>query len=158
MEKLRILAIAILLLCTGCTHYISEQSRALADRSITFDMLREDPDAYRGKFVMLGGTVATVTRTREGTQLEVVQYNTDSRELPDAVTPSGGRFLATTSEVLDPAIYKPGALVTMMGEVAGKKAHPLQGVLYTYPVIAVKEIRALKFEELSPRWWGIPAK
>jgi outer membrane lipoprotein len=157
MEKLRILAIAMLLLCTGCTHYISEQSRALADRSITFGMLRADPDAYRGKFVMLGGTVAAVTRTREGTQLEVVQYNVDSRELPDVVTPSGGRFLATTSEVLDPATYKPGALVTMMGEVAGKKV-PLQEVLYTYPVIAIKEIRVLKFEELSPRWWGIPAR
>lgn len=152
MRKPLILALSLLLMLTGCAHYIGEQSRAVADRSITFGMLRADPDAYRGKFVVLGGTVAAVTQTREATQLEVVQYNIDSRELPDVVTPSGGRFLATTAEVLAPASYKPGALVTMMGEVAGKKVLPLQGAAYTYPVIAVKEIHALEFEDLSPPW------
>ncbi len=152
MRKPLVLAVPMLLILTGCAHYISEASRVQADRSITFGKLRADPDAFRGKFVLLGGTVAAVTRTGEGTQLEVVQYNVDSRELPDVVTPSGGRFLATTSESLDPASYKPGALVTMMGEAAGKKVLPLQGVAYTYPVIAIKEIHALEFEDLSPPW------
>lgn len=152
MRKLRIVALSTLLFLTGCAHYISEPSRAQADPSITFGKLRSDPDAFRGKFVVLGGTVAAVTRTREATYLEVVQYNVDSRELPDVVTPSGGRFLATTPGILDAVRYKPGALVTMMGEVVGSKVQPLQGMPYTYPVIAVKEIHALEFEDLSPPW------
>ncbi len=152
MRKPLFPALSLLLFLAGCAHYVSEPSRALADRSITFAMLRADPDAYRGKYVVLGGTVTAVTGTSAGTQLEVVQYNVDSRELPDVVTPSGGRFLAATPEILDLASYKPGALVTMMGEVAGKKVQTLRGVAYTYPVIAVKEIHALEFTDLAPPW------
>lgn len=151
MRKLMIMALAELFFLTGCAHLISNQSRVLADRSITFSRLLEAPDAYRGRFVMLGGTIATVKHTREGTLLEVVQYNLDSRELPDEATRSGGRFMATTPASLDPDKYAPGALVSMAGEVVGKKVQPMQGVEYVYPVIDIKEIHDIVIEQ-ETRW------
>lgn len=150
MKKTLILALSGVLFISGCAHYISEQSRLTADRTISFGLLAEDPDAYRGKFVLLGGTVATLTRTPEGTRLEVIQHHLDSRELPDEVIPSGGRFLAVTHELLDPDKYGPGMLVTMAGEVLGKQIIQRQGAAYTYPVIAVKEIHDIVFEPPPP--------
>lgn len=152
MGKPLIFLLPLLFLVSGCAHWLSDQSRALADRTITFGQLRENPDAWLGKFVLLGGTVAAVKRNAEGTMLEIVEYRLDSRELPDVVVPSRGRFLATTSESLDPAHFKPGALVSMMGEVRGAKVQPLAGVAYTYPVIAIKEIRAIELPEIHPEY------
>jgi outer membrane lipoprotein len=155
MGKALILALPLLLLVTGCAHQISEKSLALADRSITFSKLRENPDAYRGKFIVLGGTIAIVKDIQEGTQLEVVQYDLDSREMPDETSVSGGRFLAITPDFLDISTCRPGAAVSLGGEVAGGKAQPLQGAEYTYPVIVIKELHFVKVpEEQFFRTWN----
>ncbi len=152
MGNLLILVLPLVFLVAGCTHWIGDQSRALVDRSITFRQLRENPDAYRGKFVMFGGTVDEVTRTGEGTWLDIIEHRLDSRELPDEVIPSRGRFLATTSEPLDPVHFKPGVLVSMMGEVTGAKVRPLKGADYIYPVIAIREIHAIELPEIHPEY------
>ena len=158
VKRLARAAIGVLFLSTlalvtgGCAHWVGEQSRLAADRSLTFTRLREDPDAYRGKLVLVGGIVVTVTRSQEGAILDVEEHRLDSRELPDQVVPSRGRFLATTAEHLDPAQFKPGALVTMMGEVKGKRVQTTQGGEYSYPLIAVREIHAIELPEIHPEY------
>ncbi|HEX9078497.1 MAG TPA: Slp family lipoprotein [Desulfuromonadaceae bacterium] len=142
----------LVFLLAGCSHWISTQSRAAADQSISFSQLRENPDAYRGKYVLLGGTVATAEQDGEGTRLEVVEHRLDSRELPDRAVPSQGRFLATTAWRLDPVTYKSGTLVSMMGEVAGSRTRLLEGMEYTYPVISVREIHAIELPEIHPEY------
>lgn len=141
MKKLFVMMLPFLLLLAGCTHWISEQSRGLADRTIDFSSLSKNPDGYTGKYVMLGGTIAAIQRGREDTQLEVIQRNIGCLELPDESIPSGGRFLVTTSVALDPEKFEPGTLVSMVGKVTGKKSQLLQGREYLYPVIAIKEIK-----------------
>jgi outer membrane lipoprotein len=152
MRRLLVFALPLLLLVTGCAHLISEQSRVLADQSITFDQLREPPQAYRGKLVLLGGNVAEVTKSGEGVRLLVIEHRLDSRELPVEVLPSRGCFLAITAESLDSDTYKPGALVTMMGEVTGEKTQPPAGAEHGYPVIIIREIHAFEIEELHPEY------
>ena len=134
MRKLLIAVLPLVFLVVGCAHQISNNSRALADRTITFAKLRENPDAYRGKFVVLGGVIAAVKDVQEGTQLEVVQHELDSRETPDETTISGGRFLAITPDILGISKCMPGTVVSLAGEIAGKKNQTLQGADYTYPV------------------------
>jgi outer membrane lipoprotein len=152
MRKRLIMVLPILLILTGCAHWISEQSRELADRRVIFSHLSETPDAYRGKYVMLGGVVAAVKRGRDGTQLEVIQHNIVSRDLPDVSVPSGGRFLATTPEFLDPERYGPGTLVTLVGKVTGREVHELQGREYFYPVVAITEIHDIVIQQETE--WG----
>jgi outer membrane lipoprotein len=152
MIKRLIAVLPFLLILTGCTHWISEQSRELADRTIVFSHLSETPDAYSGTYVMLGGTVAAVKRGRDGTQLEVIQHDVDSRDLPDESIPSRGRFLATTPASLDPERYEPGTLVTLVGKVTGREVHELQGREYFYPVVAIKEIHDIVIQQETE--WG----
>lgn len=152
MRRLLVFALPLLFLITGCAHLISEQSRDLVDQTITFNQLRGNPKAYRGKLVLLGGNVTAVTKTGEETQLEIIEHWLDSRELPVEVIASRGSFLAVTLEPLDSAKYKPGALVSMLGEVTGKKAYPLGGMEYGYPVIVIREIYAFEYMELHPEY------
>jgi outer membrane lipoprotein len=152
MIKRLIVVLPFLLILTGCAHLISEQSRELADRRVVLSQRIETPDAYRGKYVMLGGTVAGVKRGRDGTQLEVIQHDVDSRDLPDVSVPSGGRFLATTPASLDPERYEPGTLVTLVGKVTGREVHVLQGGEYFYPVVAIEEIHDIVIQQETE--WG----
>lgn len=86
MKTLLFLLLPFLFL-SGCAHIISEKSRLQADRSITFAGLRENPDAYKGKFVILGGLITGVKQVPEGFQLEVIEYGSTARRcrLPQPV-------------------------------------------------------------------------
>lgn len=138
-----ILALLFMLLLAACTHLISDKSLERADRSVKFGDLRKDPDAFRGKFIILGGLVTSVRQNREGVQLEVVEYPLDSEEMPDVTGESGGRFLVNLPPDVGYATFKPGVLVTMAGEVVGKEVRSLDKMEYAYPVLVVKEIHII---------------
>ncbi len=129
-----------MLVLSGCAHAISDEGHRLVDPAITFSRLRENPDAQLGKYVLVGGSIAGVKNSKEGAQLEIVQADLDSSDAPTNIYHSDGRFLATSPALLDPFIYKPGRLVTIVGEVKGQRTMPLDEVEYTYPVIAIREI------------------
>lgn len=150
MRKSLVIVLPLMLLSTGCTHLISEQSRGLADRTVTFGQLQDNPEAYRGKLVLLGGIIAAVTQAKGGTWFDIEEHRLDGLELPDAVTPSRGRFLAFYPGELDLSRYEPEALVTMMGEVTGKETRTLGWAEFTYPVIAIKEIQVIELPKRHP--------
>lgn len=152
MKRLFIMPVLALLMLSGCAHVISEEARRLVDPTVTFTMLRENPEAYVGKYVMAGGIIAGAKNNREGGQLEVVQLPLDADGTPEDSVNSGGRFLATTPAFLDILIYKPGRLVTIVGEVKGKKTLPLDQVDYSYPVISIREVHTWKTSDSDSRY------
>ncbi len=145
-----ILPALALLLITGCAQVFSDQANSLVDPSITFDRLKKDPNPSIGKFVKLGGIIATTKNTREGSQVEIVQFKLGSDDIPDESYASGGRFLAVTPEFLDGMIYKTGRPVAVIGEMKGMKTLPLDEIEYSYPVISIKEIHVWNISDLYP--------
>lgn len=141
--------IAMILCLAGCAGVISDQSLRLVDRSLSFAELRQDPDRYAGRHLLLGGGIAGVRNTSEGGELEVVQFKTDESGTITDTAASGGRFIAWSPGFLDPALYKTGQLVTLVGEARGKKVMRLDNLDYTYPVLVIKEIYLWKPEEAS---------
>lgn len=140
MGKIIALAILSLAMLTGCAHVLSEEARVKADPSITFNQLKALPETYAGKHIILGGIIATVKNAKDGSQLEVVNFELDSGEIPNTASRSGGRFLAVTPEFLDPLVFKKGRPVTIFGEIKGKKTQELDETDYTYPVVAIREL------------------
>ena len=134
----------------ACTPVISKDSLNIVDRRVSFTELRKEPERYVGKNLLLGGGIVGVRNMADGSELELVQFAADeSGEITDTAA-SGGRFIAWSSGFLDPALYRPGLLVTLVGEVRGKKTMPLGNVDYTYPVLAVREMHLWKPEEMTP--------
>jgi outer membrane lipoprotein len=140
MKNSLFLILSFLLVVAGCAHNISKKSLALVDQTITFDMLREDPDTYRGKLVVFGGNIDAAQKTAGGIRLEIIQHDLDSRELPDETVVSRGRFLAIAPDSLKIAMCRSGKAVSVAGEVAGREVLSLKGADYTYPVIIIKEM------------------
>ncbi|MDD2308870.1 MAG: Slp family lipoprotein [Desulfuromonadaceae bacterium] len=136
------------LLLAGCTQIISDESLRLVDRDLSFAELRREPERYNGRHLLLGGTIVDVRNRSNGSELELVQLKTDeSGEIIDTAS-SAGRFIAFSPSLLDPAIYRPGLLVSLVGEVSGKRTMILDEGNYTYPILTISEIHIWKPEEL----------
>lgn len=146
MGKLSLLLVLTLAL-SGCTHVISEESRNQVDRNITFSDVIKNTDTFIGKKILVGGKIARIRNSNEGGQLEVVQFTLDNTGFPIEVSKSAGRFIATSPDFLDPLIYKVGRLVTMAGEVKGKKQGAVDGAEYLFPLIGIQEVFAWKQDE-----------
>lgn len=139
MRALSALTLLSILLTSGCTAVISEQSRKLIDSTSSFSEIKQAPENYIGKHVMLGGRIVKANNSNDGARIEIVQFDLTSNSYPEDTFLSYGRFIATSSSYLDPLIFRQGMLVTLVGEIKGKKVMRLDDMDYTYPLILMKE-------------------
>ncbi len=139
--------LSTLLLLSGCAHVMSDTNLKAVDPTVHYKELSAKPEAFAGKIVLVGGIVAGVQGSDDVITLEVAQLELFENGVPNEDSRSGGRFLAISTELVDPIIYQPGKLVTIIGEVKGKKIQKIEGVDYPYPLIAVKELRLFRASE-----------
>ncbi|BCS54799.1 Slp family lipoprotein [Geobacter sp. SVR] len=139
-------------LLTGCASVISNKSQRLVDRNISFTQLQKDPERYNGHFVMFGGVIVSLWNKSNGAdELEMVQLKTNEQGEIIDTTSSEGRFFAMSPTFLDPAIYQPGVMATLVGEVRGTKTVPIGEREYIYPVLLIKEIHLWKPDQSRPQ-------
>jgi outer membrane lipoprotein len=131
-------------MCASCTsqdYAIPEPFASQVDSSLTFEQLKESAHSYVGKVVILGGEVLNAKRLPEGTSIEILQLPLDGLEPVTNMQQSQGRFLALQKEFLDPATLVERPRVTIVGEVSGVRTQRLDDIDYTYPVLAVKDMK-----------------
>jgi len=147
----------------GCAHVISEPLRQQAQPPVSFAELRTDPEALKGRTVILGGEILQTSNLREGTRVEVLQRPLSDSETPRLTDTTGGRFMAFCSEYLDPAVYAPRRRITVAGRVLGSYTGKVGEVDYTYPLVSCEEIHLfptasaeLRRQAAYPWWYGDP--
>jgi outer membrane lipoprotein len=147
----------------GCTHVISGPLRQQAQPPVSFTELRANPEALKGRTVILGGEILHTTNLREGTRLEVLQRPLSDSGTPRLTDTTGGRFMASCKEYLDPAVYAPRRRITVAGQVLGSYMGKVGEVEYTYPLISCEEIHLLptasaelRRQAAYPWWYGDP--
>ncbi|MBW1918361.1 MAG: Slp family lipoprotein [Deltaproteobacteria bacterium] len=146
-------------LAAGCAPVFSQAMLDQVDRDLSFTAVAADPETYLGKTVLWGGVI-NQTRPKEGkTELEIVQKNLDRRHRPEDGDTSLGRFLVEYAGFLDPAIYKAGREITVVGEVKGSEVRKLGETDYRYPLIAALSLhlwpQPIPYERY-PYYWGPP--
>ncbi len=149
MRRLVLCIFALIGISGGCSHVMSEAGLNLADRSISYTEIRNNPETLAGKNVLVGGIIAGNNSSGDVLQLEVAQLDLLPNGVPDEFLPSLGRFLVVSGELLDPLFYRPGMLITIIGEIKGQKVQKLDGADYRYPVISAKEIRLFRASDFS---------
>lgn len=130
-----------LFFAAACAPAVSRESMELADPSVTFEELLQDPSRHAGRYLLLGGAIASVRTGGDGGELEVVQHPLDRRGRIAATDRSAGRFIVRDSSFRDPAIYRPGRLVTVVGQVEGSRSGRIGEREYLYPVLTLHELR-----------------
>jgi outer membrane lipoprotein len=125
---------------SSCASVISKDIRDMATKNVEFSALAADPEAYRGRVVILSGLIVRTDPTQEGTYLEVMQTPADATGRPENIDRSQGRFYALSQEYRDPALWAKDREVTVAGEVVGARDTVTGEVRRTLPVIRVMQV------------------
>jgi len=160
MKMITCLLMFFFLISAGCVPLISKELRRELSPDITFKDVIKDPDAHKGKTILISGIILGSRNTKEGTQIEILQKPANIDGRPKDVDDSDGRFLALYDGYLDTAIYSSGRDVAVAGEITGKRILPLGEIDYIYPLISIKEIYLFKVRKKEgfsyypyPYWW-----
>lgn len=148
MKKLLILLMVVTV--TGCAHLVSQEIRDNIDPDLSITELFKDPDAFKGKLVILGGIIINSRNTKEGTYIEVLQKPLNYRGIPKDTDVSHGRFIVLSPGFVDTAVFSRGRAVTSAGEIIGKKVLPLDEIEYPYVLIKSRELH------LTEQSYGMP--
>lgn len=147
----------IAILCSlalgGCSHVISPAGRAAVAPGVRLDMVRAEPETYRGQQLLVGGNILGLNPQEAETAIEIYSWRLDRRGEPIDFDPAGGRFLAVTGESLDPQVFSPGRFVTLVGAAERVATREIDGNLHRLPVLRIVEIHAL---DLPLRYDGPP--
>ncbi|WP_051361429.1 Slp family lipoprotein [Desulfuromonas sp. TF] len=140
--RLLFLLLTTLFFSAACAPAVSRESMELVDPEFTFEDVIQAPDRHIGRYLLLGGAVVSV-RTHNGdrSELEVVQHPSDHRGRITATDRSAGRFILKDDTFRDPNIYRPGRLITVVGQVEGSRTGRIGEFDYLYPVLTVHELR-----------------
>jgi len=136
-----VLLLSLIFIIGACAGGISEQARAQITFTGSFSDVLQDPAKYQGETLLWGGKVIE-TQVKEGvTDIVVLQLALGGYDRPMDDDQSHGRFLIRSSQFLDPALYPPATLVTVVGRLQGTERKPIGQMLYVYPVIDPIEIK-----------------
>ena len=137
--SLLIFGVLLIVLVQACLP-ISKQLRTEADKTLTFQQVFQNPEAYKGKIVIWGGDVVETINQKEGTTLIVVlQRPLDWTEEPK-FNRSEGRFIILVEGYEDPYVFRRGRRVTVAGEIQGRKVMRLGELEYPYPLLLSKQL------------------
>ena len=156
----------ILIFVSSCASPISKRYRQEAAPNVTFPMVFQDPNTYKGSIIVWGGVIIRNVTLKKGNELFILETPLGSGERPEGSDYARGRFIAISSSYLDPLVYHKGRRVTLAGEVVGgREIVSRKGKQsYRYPVVMIKEIhlwaRARAYYPpyyyggYSPYYWG----
>lgn len=119
--------LAGILFLGGCASVVPEALEQQVDREVQFPDLQRDPGRYRGRTVVLGGRIAGLHPAGALMELEVTQLPlTERGDRPRLAARSDGGFVVLHEGPLDPAIYRLGRPLTVVGVVQGSRLSPRQ--------------------------------
>ncbi len=142
-------------LLTSCAPF-SRNLMDQVDPGVSLLKVQRDAQPYLGKTVLWGGVIIHSQVQQNTTLITVRQTDLDYEKRPTHLDRSTGRFLIRYPGFLDPAIYKEGREITVIGEVAGREVFPLDHTQYTYPVIQAKETHLWEPRPAYPYYYYYP--
>jgi outer membrane lipoprotein len=144
--------VALVLLLAGCASAFPEDALRSVDRSVTVTALRQHPDAYLGRRVMLGGDIIATRPLPDRTEVELLSKPLAADDRPPLGDASDGRVIVTTPHFLDPAVYAERRRLTVIGTVTGAEERKIAELPYRYPVVAADVIQLWPREVIVPAY------
>jgi starvation-inducible outer membrane lipoprotein len=121
---------------------IPSRLRKQVDKSITFEEVRNNPDGYLGRKVLLGGKITKVSKPDNQIQFEVANKELEQSGIPTEkwhgpiqIDGLRDRFLLSHEGPLDKGSYREGGYLTSVGEVVGSEVFSFGQREFSYPVI-----------------------
>lgn len=130
---------------SGCNRYqvIPDRLVKQVNEKLSYEQVKGSPKIYRRQTVVWGGEVLSAIRDAERTTVEVLEIPLTKDLFPlNSSASSRGRFLAIDNhgEIIDPAIFKKGSRITVIGEILDSRTEMLDKATYDFPVVAIRDM------------------
>jgi outer membrane lipoprotein len=135
--------IAFIVILSSCAPVLNKTYLNAGDREVSFNALRQNPGAHKGKLYVFGGVVVGSRLTEEGSQVEALDVPVDRYGHFREEGLSQGRFLALLPQdqgMLDPEVYKQGRRITIAAEFMDLRKSKVDEMEYSYPVFLIRQI------------------
>ncbi|MGV3002405.1 Slp family lipoprotein [Vibrio sp. E150_018] len=107
--------------------------------------------------VRLGGIITKVTNLSDQTRIEIVNLPISSNGKPSLESDPKGRFVAYVDGFLEPVNYKPGRLITVVGQSTEPEKGKVGEYSYTFPTLKANGQRLWTIEKSTyienDDWW-----
>jgi len=164
-------ALLFSLILTACASVLPRDLLRSADRTTALSALQKDPDRYKEKLFVFGGTIVETRVTAEGSLIEALHRPVDGKGYILRARRPDGRFLALYPKnmgLLDPLIYAPGRDVTVAATFVGSRAGKIGEIETAFPLFEIKNVHLWAEMETAypppypywyypyPYWWDSP--
>lgn len=129
-----------LLLLQACASHRQLDDDNVASR----ESANEVSEADIGGSFLWGGNILSMENDQGLTKLTIVSFPLSNSEEPKLKHASTGRFIAHYQGFLEPADFKVGKKVTILGDLTGFKDGKVSQANYKFPLIKVTDINLLK--------------
>lgn len=146
---------SLVLVIIGCSPFSADVKKESRNQP-SFGAIRSRPASYRGRLVLLGGTILYGKHRDHATYFEVLAKDLNAYDRPIASDKADGRFVVGVPSHLDLSTYSKGREITVVGRVVGPQPGRIGERAYTYPLIAATRIHL--WREYVPRndYWTYP--
>lgn len=135
---MRILTLFVILVLTACGP-TKPSIHAKSNNDISYEQVIQNVDLYQGQLVRWGGMIGQVANYENFSELTIVQFPLTRHGVPISTEPSAGRFIVRSEHFLDPLIYSPEKLVTIIGTVKTLQLQKVDQKMLNLPLIAVEQ-------------------
>ncbi len=135
-----ILLLMVLLLSSGCAPVLSQNLIDQGEGNIDLGGMRQSPDRFQGKTLILGGTIIAVTNSADGHgELEILQRPLGYRLEPQLDDQTQGRFLVQREGRFEDLEFAKGRKISLAGRVVGSTTRKVDQSDYLYPQLELIE-------------------
>ena len=126
--------------------------------TVPFQDVQKAPQKYINKNVLWGGMIIETDVKPNATFIKVIDRDLDYEKRPKEGDKSNGRFIVRYPGFLDPAIYKPGREITVIGTLSGVERQPVGEFQYTYLLVDSKHLHLweTRAKYRRPAYWDYP--
>jgi outer membrane lipoprotein len=133
--------IIFIVFVAACTKGISKQARSQVTYTGDFSELQRNPDDHQDEVVLLGGKIIDTKANANSSEIVVLKLPLGGSDRPQVGDQSKGRFLIRSKQLLDPALYRKGMAITVVGRLVGNETRAIDEFKYNYPLIEPMEVK-----------------
>ncbi|WP_296594111.1 Slp family lipoprotein [Methylophaga sp.] len=129
----------VLVLLSGCSN-IPKQITTAPSNDLQLNEIQGKIENFANQDVRWGGELVNVENNNDASIMQIVQYPLNHYGKPITNQSSDGRFLAKTTEFIDPVVYKKGTLLTFTGTLNGEDSRKVDQKELIMPVLDVSSM------------------
>ncbi len=136
---------------SSCSH-LPPAMQNKAYSYVHLNSIQNDFSNYQGLLYRWGGTIIHVTNEKNASQAQLLFYPLSHYDKPLINKKPAGRFAISSSQFLDPAIYKEGTVVTVTGVLSQQITHQIDKKTLTIPLLTIDHIHTWPRQRLNERY------